>query len=163
PAARYRFGLFWGGLLVGVAVFSHPANNHVLSIFPGDPLESVELGRLVLLDRVGANAETWMLARCFSQLKRECIIGIVSFSDPVRRTDASGRVIFPGHLGIPYCAHNAMYLGRSRAEHRRLLPDGSILHNRTLAKIRKREQGWRYAAALLEAQGAARLGDRDPG
>jgi hypothetical protein len=45
PAARFRFGLFWGGLLVGVAVFSHPANDAVLSIFPGEPRDSCELGR----------------------------------------------------------------------------------------------------------------------
>lgn len=44
PAARWCFGLFWGGLLVGVAVFSHPVNDRVLtSVLPGNAVESVEL------------------------------------------------------------------------------------------------------------------------
>ncbi len=163
PAARFRFGLFWGGLLVGVAVFSHPANDAVLSIFPGEPLESCELGRFVLLDRVEANAESWMLARCFAELRRKGIVGVVSFADPVRRVDAAGRVVAPGHLGLAYQATNARYLGRTRAENRRLLPNGAILHNRSLAKLRARDQGWRYVAGMLEVQGAAKLGDKDPG
>src|SRR5262249_55529956 len=32
-----------------------------------------------------------------------------------------------------------------------------------LAKLRARERGWRYVAAMLEGQGAAKLGDQDPG
>jgi hypothetical protein len=163
PAARFRFGLFWGGLLVGVAVFSHPANDAVLSIFPGLPLESCELGRFVLLDRVEANGESWMLARCFAELRKKGVVGVVSFADPVRRTDGAGRVVAPGHLGMVYQATNARYLGRTRAENRRLLPNGAILHNRTLANLRARDQGWRYVAAMLEAQGASRLGDKDVG
>ena len=48
PSARVRFGLFTRGCLVGVAVFSHPCNDRVLtSVFPLSPLESVELGRFV--------------------------------------------------------------------------------------------------------------------
>jgi hypothetical protein len=163
PAARFRFGLFWGGLLVGVAVFSHPANNATLSIFPGDRLESVELGRLVLLDRVGANAESWMLTRCFEVLRRRGIIGVVSFADPVRRTDRAGRVITPGHVGLAYQATGAAYLGLTRAGKQRLLPTGEVLHARALAKLRARDQGWRYVAARLEAAGAEKLGDADPG
>ncbi len=162
PAARFRFGLFWGGLLVGVAVFSHPANDAVLSIFPGEPLESCELGRFVLLDRVEANGESWMLARCFAELRKKGIVGVVAFADPVRRLDSAGRVVAPGHLGNAYQATNGRYLGRTRAENRRLLPNGAILHNRSLAKLRARDQGWRYVAAMLEGQGAAKLGDKDP-
>jgi hypothetical protein len=61
PSARARFGLFTCGELVGVAVFSHPCNDRVLtSVFPLDPLESVELGRFVLLDSVPANGESWL-------------------------------------------------------------------------------------------------------
>ena len=53
PAARFRFGLFRAGVLQGVAVFSHPCNDAVLtSVFPGVATDSVELGRLVLLDQV---------------------------------------------------------------------------------------------------------------
>jgi hypothetical protein len=46
PAARYRFGLYREGALAGVAVFSQPCSDKVLTaVFPGDPLVSVELGR----------------------------------------------------------------------------------------------------------------------
>src|SRR5689334_9081957 len=48
-AARFRFGLFRRGQLAGVAVFSHPCNDRVLTnVFGGDPTDSVELGRFVL-------------------------------------------------------------------------------------------------------------------
>ena len=49
-------------VLQGVAVFSHPCNDRVLtSVFPGRATDSVELGRFVLLDEVPGNGETWML------------------------------------------------------------------------------------------------------
>ena len=64
PSARVRFGLFTRGCLVGVAVFSHPCNDRVLtSVFPLSPLDSVELGRFVLLDSVPANGGSWFLTR----------------------------------------------------------------------------------------------------
>lgn len=159
PAARERFGLYRGANLVGVAVFSVPANAKALDPAPGDSLSRVELGRFVLLDDVPANGESWFLARCFECLRGEGYTGVVSFSDPVARTSASGATVFGGHIGTIYQATNACYLGTSKAERRRLLPDGSILHGRALAKIRKRDQGWRYSAALLEGHGAEPLTD----
>ena len=63
PSARFRFGLFTGGELVGGAIFSHPCTDRVLtSVFPVSASESVELGRFVLLDTVPANGESWFLA-----------------------------------------------------------------------------------------------------
>src|SRR6266536_6439087 len=91
PSARFRFGLFTRGCLVGVAVFSHPCNDRVLtSVFPLSPLDSVELGRFVLLDSVPANGESWFLARTFECLRRKGFAGVVSFSDPVP-ADEGGR------------------------------------------------------------------------
>src|SRR4051794_6652725 len=53
PATRFRFGLYTAGRLVGVAIFSHPVNDKALTnVFGGSALESVELGRFVLLDSV---------------------------------------------------------------------------------------------------------------
>jgi hypothetical protein len=155
PAARFRYGLFRRGELAGVAVFSHPANDHVLtSVFPGDPLSSTELGRFVLLDDVEANAETWFLGRVFDLLRSEGLQGIVSFSDPVARFSLDGRKICPGHVGTIYQAHNGRYLGRGTPRRLRLLPDGRVLSERALSKIRRREKGWTYATALLERFGA---------
>jgi hypothetical protein len=158
PAARYRFGLYRRGErgeLVGVAVFSHPCSDRVLTnVFPGEALESAELGRFVLLDSVPGNGETWFLARCFEGLRREGLIGIVSFSDPVPRATSDGAVVFPGHIGTIYQAHNAIYLGRATPRTLRLLPDGTVLSDRAVQKIRAKERGWRYAVELLERHGA---------
>lgn len=161
PAARRRFGLYRGGELVGVAVFSVPCNDRALSCFPGAPIESLELGRFVLLDQVPGNGETWFLGRCFEELRREGFVGVLSMSDPMERRAADGRVVLGGHVGTIYQAHNAVYLGRARAEGLLVLPDGRTLHRRAIAKIRARVRGWRYAAALLEAHGAELLGDGD--
>jgi len=160
PAARFRFGLYERGTLVGVAVFSHPCRNEVLtSVFPGDPMQSAELGRFVLLDRVPGNGESWFLARCLEALAGR-LRGVVSFSDPVPRQALDGRTVMPGHVGVIYQASNATYCGRSTARTLRLLPDGSVFSDRAAQKIRKLERGWEYAAAQLVAHGAdARHGD----
>jgi hypothetical protein len=156
PAARFRFGLYRQGGLVGVTVYSHPCNAAVLtSVFPGSPDDSVELGRFVLLDEVPGNGETWFLARTFGLLRSEGLRGVVGFSDPSPRTDLAGNVVFPGHLGRIYQAANAVYLGRGTPRILRLLPDGTVLSERALQKIRKRERGWRYAVDLLTRFGAA--------
>lgn len=161
PAARFRHGLYWGGLLVGVAVFSVPMQGAVLDRLPCSREAAVELGRFVLLDRVPSNGESWMLARCFELLRGEGIEGVVSFSDPMPRARADGAVIFAGHVGTIYQAANAVYDGRNRPHTVRLLPDGTVLSDRTIAKIRGRERGWRYAAAHLVRAGAAPLGEDD--
>jgi hypothetical protein len=163
PAARERFGLYRGEQLAGVAVFSQPQNSIALDVLPGGRKTGVELGRLVLLDDVEGNGETWFLARCFEALRELGYAGVVSFSDPVARPDAHGSIVFPGHIGVIYQAHNAVYLGRTKAERKRLLADGTVLPNRTLAKIRKREKGWRYGVERLVSYGAEGLGEfEDP-
>jgi hypothetical protein len=156
PAARVRVGLYRGGELAGVAVFSHPCNNAVLTnVFDAPALEAIELGRFVLLDDVEGNGETWFLARCFEELRGRGIRGVVSFSDPIARVADDGRVVHPGHVGTIYQAHNGRYLGRSSAIPLRLLANGQVLSKRTISKIRTGERGWRYGAELLERQGAS--------
>ena len=54
---RFRYGLFTAGRLIGAAVFSHPVNEKIFSVFPGSVRQSVELGRFVLLDEVPGNGE----------------------------------------------------------------------------------------------------------
>lgn len=156
PAARLRVGLFRGAELVGVAVFSHPCNDRVLTnVFPQLPvLEAAELGRFVLLDEVPYNAETWFLARAFRMARMHGLRGIVSFSDPVARTDIRGAVVFPGHVGTIYQAHNAVHLGYGARSRLAVLPDATVLAPRSLSKIRARKKGWRYAAGRLAAFGA---------
>lgn len=144
PAARERVGLYERGDLVGVAVFSHPTNDKVLTgtFAQLDRLQAVELGRLVLLDQVAANAESYFVARCFDVLRGAGYRGVVSFSDPIARTTAAGDVVMPGHVGTVYQALNARYLGRGTARTLRLLPDGTAFSARSMQKIRAGESGW---------------------
>ena len=159
PAARFRFGLYRAGALVGVAVFSHPMNDRALACLPGKPIESTELGRLVLLDDVPANGETWFLARCFDELRRAGLVGVISFSDPMARADDRGHVVFRGHIGTIYQAFNGVYLGRGTARTLNLLPNGTVMSHRTIQKIRNRERGWRYGVEQLVAAGAGECGE----
>ncbi|MFZ5440479.1 MAG: hypothetical protein ACOZQL_10750 [Myxococcota bacterium] len=155
PAARWRFGLFRRGEIAGVAVFSHPCSDRVLtSVFPGPARDSVELGRLVLLDDVPTNGESWFLGQVFRALKREGVAGVLSFSDPIPRRDAAGVLTMPGHVGVCYQAHNGVYLGRSTARTLHLLPSGAVFSARSAQKIRKRERGWEYAVEQLVSSGA---------
>lgn len=157
PAARARFGLYRGPELVGVAVFSHPANDRVITNLGGGlgARDGMELGRFVLLDEVAGNGETWFLARCFDLLRaRGDVAAVVSFSDPTPRSCADGRVLFAGHVGTIYQAHNAAYLGRGTARTLRLLPDGRVFSDRAAQKVRARERGWAYAVEQLVAHGA---------
>lgn len=162
PAARTRFGLYHAIRgLAGVAVFSVPQNPRALDVLPGGHDSGIELGRFILLDDVPANGETWFLARCFELLRADGYMGVISFADPVARTTTDGTPVFPGHIGTIYQAHNAVYLGTTKAERKRLLDDGTVIPGRALAKIRKRDKGWRYAAGILESRGASPLGESD--
>jgi hypothetical protein len=158
PAARARFGLYRRGELAGVAVLSHPASEAALSAalpVPCDRLAKAELGRLVLLDSVPANGESWFMARAFELARRDGFEAIVSHSDPEPRRTAAGGLVFPGHVGCVYQALNATYCGKTPARTWRLLPDGSVLSNRAFGKLRDRERGWRYVLEMVLAHGAS--------
>ncbi|MYT71184.1 hypothetical protein GTY60_16065 [Streptomyces sp. SID8367] len=161
PVARFRFGLFDLGSgdarLCGVAVFGVPVRAEVLTLpLPGlEPyVESLECSRFVLLDECPANTESWFLARCFDVLLARGVLGIVSFADPVPRTDASGVTVAVGHVGTIYQATNAVYMGRATPRTVKLLPNGRVLNERMAQKVRDQEQGHEYAERLLTELGA---------
>lgn len=158
PAARRRFGLFRSGELVGVAVFSHPCNEKTITnVFRCDKAsDGLELGRFVLTDDVPSNGESWFLARCREKLRGD-YVGIVSFSDDMPRTLGDGTVRFAGHIGTIYQASNAAFLGRGTARTLRILPDGLVMSDRSIQKIRSGERGWQYAAETLQRYGASEV------
>ena len=165
PAARCRVGLYRGRELVGVAVFSQPMNQATVPRWTGQsPAEGVELGRFVLLDDVPANGETWFLARALRIVQRELSVrAVVSFSDPVERTSADGRITMPGHIGTIYQASNARYVGRARPKALLLGPDGRALSHRAIAKIRNDERGAAGAVDALRKLGAPARRIGEPG
>jgi hypothetical protein len=162
PAARRRFGLFELGQLVGAAVFSHPCNERTITNVFGcqKASDGLELGRFVLLDSVPGNGESWFLARCREKLRRD-FVGIVSFSDDMPRRTSTGSLCFVGHIGIIYQASNAAFLGRGTARSMRLLPDGRVMSDRAISKIRAAERGWQYPVEILRSYGADECPETD--
>ena len=55
-----------------------------------------------------------------------------------------------------------MFLGRGAPGKLRLLPDGRVMSNRALSKIRVRDQGWRYGVEQLQRAGAGPLAGDEP-
>lgn len=157
PSDKLNFGLFdRDGQLVGVLVYSTPGGPKVLSrVFPElkPSYESIELGRLVLLDEVPGNAESWFIAQCAREAQAVGIAAVLSMSDPTPRV-LDGRIIMPGHIGTIYQATNALYIGRATARYLTVLPDGTIFNDMAKQKIRKQKRGHVYAEKQLMAFGA---------
>lgn len=166
PAAQLRYGLIEDGFhLVGTCVLGVPMNPAVLTgPFPAfEPYrQSMEMSRLVLLDRIAANAESWFVARVFRAAAAQGVRGVVAYSDPVPRR-VGGRILMPGHFGIVNQALGGIFYGPGRARFLTTLPDGSVLPERTLSKIRGEEQGAAGAIARLVAMGAPPKPDDQPG
>ena len=163
PAARLRVGMYGPAEtpagpapLMGVAVFSVPMTQSVIPSWCGvAPDAGVELGRFVLLPQVGFNGETWFLTRALVLLRDVLRIWrVVSFSDPLPRYDSWGREVKPGHIGQIYQALGAHYLGRTKARTLLLAPDGCVISERAISKIRKMESGWEASARHIVALGA---------
>src|SRR5262245_25151347 len=93
--------------------------------------ESLELARLVLLDEVPANAESWLCAEAFRRAARRGVRGLVAFCDPVPRR-RHGKLIMPGHWGCTYQSLSATYLGRGTPRSLILLPDATALPARAI-------------------------------
>lgn len=165
PAARCRVGLLRGRELVGVAVFSVPAQRLAIPRWLCVPAaEGVELGRFVLLDDVPGNGETWFLARAFRELRRAKpdVRAVLSYSDPVERRTIDGAVVMPGHVGTIYQAFNGRYLGRSRPSQVILGADGRPVSPRAISKIRNLSRGWRYSLRALMEAGAPSVRKGEP-
>lgn len=163
PSTTIRYGLTRhdDSELVGVLTLGVPMSNKVLTNpFPTlEPnRESMELNRLVLLDEVPANGESWFCARAFKAAAHRGVRGVVAFSDPIPRTiveDGACREIKPGHLGIVYQALGFDALGRGTRRSLIMLPDGSVLTARARAKVTSRERGHQGVVERLQGLGAA--------
>jgi len=155
----HPFGLLRRGDLSGAAVFGPlPSMNAHRAVFPTlSTTEAVTLGRLVLLDSVPGNGESYFIARCFDLLRERGIAAVESCADPQPREAADGRRVHRGHIGCVYQATNGRYVGRTNAATLRLLPDGTAFSNRTSGKLARGERGASYAGAELVDWGAKPL------
>lgn len=160
-STAHRFGLYQRGGLAGVALFGPPASMAAhRAVFPGlTPRQAVTLGRLVLLDSVPGNGESWFIARAFELLAARGVVAVESCADPVPRTDRRGRRVFPGHGGTIYQATNGRYVGLTRPATLRILPDGSVLSRRAISKAVAGERGRDRAIAQLVNWGAPKPQD----
>lgn len=164
PAAQLQVGLyakasrFVAEELAGVLVFSVPVQEAAVPAWLDgiSPRAGVEIGRLVLKDSVPANGETFMLGRAFRLLRDQMpgVEGVLSYCDPIQRTDACGNVVKRGHVGTIYKAHNARFAGTSSPRTLILGRDGRCVSQRALSKIRCSEQGADYAMRQLVDMGA---------
>lgn len=138
-STRFAFLLLDMHRVVGVATFGSPSGPTVLeSAFPflgHGSREASELQRLVLLDSVRKNGESWFVARCFAALRDLDQEAVVSFSDPVARLDAEGNEVKPGHVGHVYQALGAWWTGRSKPSWTWVRRDGSPINRRDLTKV----------------------------
>lgn len=176
-ASRRRYGLYdlRTNELAGVAVFSIAGGQHIAPYsFPFlDPLEVVCLGRLVLLDYVKKDGESWLVAECHRRLYHDYgIKGVISFSDPVpRRSEQTGVLVMPGHKGVVYQALGSLYTGRSKPETVRFYRDSCTdVAARSLSKIRAKAKGsrdpvktdgWEAAVETIVSHGARRPRQRE--
>lgn len=151
----HSFGLYRGGL-VGVALFGPPASmNAHRKVWPTLQVnQAVTLGRLVLLEDVPGNGESWFVSQCFGLLRERGIVAVESCADPQPRTRGDGSRVFRGHLGIIYQATNGRYVGKTNPATLRLLPDGTCLNNRAMGKLARGERGSERAVDELVRWGA---------
>lgn len=99
----YCFRCEFQGYLVGAAIFGRPCMPS-WKIFNLKPQQIIELRRLVLLDEVGRNAESYMIGFMLRYIHRHFphIKAVVSYADPEH-----------GHQGTIYKASNFKYCGQT--------------------------------------------------
>lgn len=144
-SCRYALGLyyitdthaFFGGInekLVGCMTYGHPVSNRAVgSITKSIPLELdnvLELTRLVILDEVGKNTESWFIGQSFDWLRKNApeVKVLISYADPEQT-----------HTGTIYRATNWLYQGCGATKlmpdySLKLFEDGEWIHSRTVAE-----------------------------
>ena len=169
PVALASYGLFervspFQTELVGIAVFSVPIQARAAAAYGAGDASFCDLGRFLLLDSAGSNAETWFLARALRHLQAErpAAAGgprlVIAYSDPMPRTDRAGQVHFNGHFGGIYRDSSALYLGRTKARRLWLADDGTVISDRALSKLRNDDTGAGYAYQAMLRHGAPKRG-----
>lgn len=137
------------GIMVGALAFATPCSERVrASVFGTDHKAHVtELHRLVLLDEVPHNAESFMIGASLRWLKklRPDLWAVLSFSETER-----------GHTGGIYAASNAFWCGWADGSRMYLDETGRRRHKRQCGKNIKREEaralGWQEVISGRKAR-----------
>ena len=133
------YGLLQNEELVGVCAFATPCSEQVCSSVFGviDKRSVTELHRLVLLDEIPKNSESWFIARALKALKKDrpYYNAVLSFADATE-----------GHIGVIYQATNALYTGTSGKATFYLDQNNRLRHPRqngqNITKSRAKELNW---------------------
>ena len=108
-------------------------------------------------------AESWFVSLAFRELRAPLpdIAGVLAYCDPEPRTDRDGNQVNKGHVGTVYSALNATRGPRSRARTLLLDPNGAVLSERAMQKLKNSESGTDYVERSLREGGAAprRIGE----
>jgi len=121
------WGLFQDEELVGVIAFATPCSENVrCSVFGSEFKDNVtELHRLVLLDEIPKNSESFFIRKGLKLLKEEKphIYAVLSFADSTEN-----------HIGVIYQATSAYYTGMSNKAMFYKDQDGRLRHPRQNGK-----------------------------
>lgn len=141
------YGLFDGGVLIGVLMFATPCSENVrASVFGAEHKDWViELHRLHVLDVTPKNTESWFIARCLELIKKDKprVKAVISFADTTQ-----------GHSGTIYKATNFYYIGKSSPATFYIDCDGRLRHPRqngvNITKDEAKRKGWQPVKRLAK-------------
>lgn len=125
-AIKYRFGMYCNDKLLGIAIFSIPANRFTItSVFNKENQHiGIELSRVFTIDKTPKNFESYCISKMLKWIKENTQYDVVvSYADPNF-----------GHFGYLYQALNGIYIGESTKEIRYLMPNGELITRRGLGR-----------------------------
>lgn len=133
------YGMIKNDELVGVCAFANPSGEKVCeNVFGAEHKRRVtELHRLVLLDEMPKNSESWFIAQSLKQLKKDKphLWAVLSFADSTMN-----------HYGTIYKACNAIYTGKAVKRASYIDQTGRLRHQRQNGKYisvaQAAELGW---------------------
>ncbi len=163
----YKPSPFEKEFLGGVAIIGNPIQPQAIrTYFDGlDSQLGVEMNRLVLLDSVPFNGESFLIGKTLRMLKRKQpeLRGCLSYCDPVPLYAEDGSIRKKGHVGTVYRCTNAAFKGTSMPRTQYLDPNGCVVSERSISKLRGGERGDEgMYRTLLQLGAPTRRSDETP-
>lgn len=110
----------YDGLDIKAAALFGPLSTTAWKKYGENEKDVIELRRLVCLDELPRNTESWLIAQCLKRLKGKYKV-CVSYADPRH-----------GHCGFIYQAANWNYEGQTAPDVLLQTPEGRLYHSRAL-------------------------------